>query len=269
MFYKGTTLYLGFDVRDQAVQYVTNFDRWDGFIITPDDRVARNPDHALQGRRLSFQVGPTGQALPSDYLLTMVQAGTAQVAMQLKPGTTVDTLGTDVDTGYTAEMSVDLTALGYPPDLGDRALFIGVTLLDGDSFENPADSYGTRTWWFRQYEGECCPSWAYLDPNFVTGVEGTPQADEIRVLHNFPNPAPRTTLQYLLRQSGAVTLDVFDIQGRRIESRPLGLRPPGVGQVDFSGSGRPNGIYLYQIRVTDPASGSVYSTQNGRMVIVN
>lgn len=269
MFYKGTKLYLGFDVRDQFVQNHPNFDRWDGFIVTVSDRVVRNPDNALQGRRLSFQVGPTGQAVPQDYLLTMVQAGSAEVAMQLKPGTTVDTTDADIDTGWTAEMSLELTALGYPADLGDRALFIGVNLLDGDSFENVEDSYGTRTWWFRQYEGECCPAWAYLDPNFTNGVDLTTPGDDALVLRSYPNPGARTTIEYALAQSASVTLEIFDVQGRRIERRALGLQPAGPGQVEVDSAKRPAGIYLYRLEVSDPVSGAVQSSRYGRMVVLN
>ena len=47
------------------------------------------------------------------------------------------------DTGYTAEMSVDLTGLGYPSGLGDGTLWAGVEHLDGDSFgSNWNLSYG-------------------------------------------------------------------------------------------------------------------------------
>jgi len=270
MFYKGTTLYLGMDVRDQVVQYHPNFDRWDGFIITINDRVERNPDNALLGRRLAFQIGPAGQAIASDFLLTMVQAGDAQVATALRPGTTVDTLGLEPDVGYTAEVALDLTALGYDASLGDRALFIGVNLLDGDSFLPVSDSYGTRTWWYRQYEGECCPAWAYLNPNFTSGAEDEPVAGETELLlRNYPNPGSRTTIAYSLAEPGAALLEVYDVQGRLVERRPLGLQPAGDGRIEFDGSDRPAGIYLYRLQVTDPASGAVRSTRGGRMIIVN
>jgi len=81
--------------------------------------VARNPeDHQLLGRRLSFQVAQDGTAQPQDYLLSLVTNGWAQVALQLKGGTTVDTLGASPDSGYTAELCVDLKGLGYPAGLG-------------------------------------------------------------------------------------------------------------------------------------------------------
>ncbi len=200
----------------------------------------------------------------------MVQAGDAQVATALRPGTTVDTLGLEPDVGYTAEVALDLTALGYDASLGDRALFIGVNLLDGDSFLPVSDSYGTRTWWYRQYEGECCPAWAYLNPNFTSGAEDGPVAGETELLlRNYPNPGSRTTIAYSLAEPGAALLEVYDVQGRLVERRPLGLQPAGDGRIEFDGSDRPAGIYLYRLQVTDPASGAVRSTRGGRMIIVN
>ncbi len=270
MFYRGDKLYLGFDVRDQVVQFHPSFDRWDGFLVSINDRVQRNPDQALLGRRLSFQVGPTGAAVPQDYLLTMVNAGTAEIAITLKPGTVVDTLGIEPDAGYYAELAIDLTALGYPTGLGDGVLFIGVNHLDGDSFIPTSDSYGTRTWWYREYEGNCCPAWAYLDPTFVTSVEPEVVSELAPVtLRNFPNPGARTTIEYALSEGGAVSLEVFDVQGRRVERRSLGVRPAGDGQVEFDGAGRPAGLYLYRIEVTDPQTGALRATRQGRMVILN
>lgn len=269
MFFKGTKLYLGFDVRDQIVQYHPNINRWDGFIVTINDRAARNPDNTLLGHRLAWQIGPNGQALPSDYLLTMVQAGTAQVAATLKPGTDVDTTDANVDAGYYGEMSIDLTALGYPPDLGDGAVFIGVNLLDGDSFVPVSKNYGTRTWWYREYEGECCPAWAYLDPTFVSAVEpGFSAGDDTRVLRSHPNPGTKTTVEYTLAQGGAVSFEVYDVQGRLVERRSLGVRPAGSGQVEFDGAGRPAGMYLYQVQVADPTTGALRPVGSGRMIII-
>ncbi|MFN8549710.1 MAG: hypothetical protein U0527_17500, partial [Candidatus Eisenbacteria bacterium] len=156
MFFKGNKLYMGFDFKDQVVQYHANFDRYDGALVLINEKTLRGADNQIQGRRLGFQVGPTGAAIDHDYLSTLIGSGGASVAIHLKSGTTVDTLGLSPDTGYTAELMVDLTQLGYPNGLGDGTIWLGVCLQDGDSFIPFTDSYGTRTWWFRQYEGECC-----------------------------------------------------------------------------------------------------------------
>src|SRR5262249_30304899 len=102
LFYRDNNLYMGFDVRDHYVQFSPNFDRGHGCLVTLKDRSARGPDNELRGRRLSFQVGPTGAAVAQDYLSTLIGSGGAQVAMHMNAGTTVDTLGVP-DNGYTAE----------------------------------------------------------------------------------------------------------------------------------------------------------------------
>jgi hypothetical protein len=276
VFFRGDFLYLGFDVRDEVVQYHPSFDRCDGFLVSINDRAERDPlDHILKGRRLSFRVGPNGAAEPQDYLTGLVQAGTAQLAIALKPGTTVDTLGLNVDAGYWAELRIDLKALGYPAGLGDGALFLGIDLLDGDSFDVPSDSYGTRTWWYREYENNCCAVWAYMDPEApVSDVAiGGPGADDgFVLLGSHPNPAMgparRASIEYALPVESAVTLEVFDVQGRLVHEQALGVQEAGRRSVEFDATGRNAGLYLYRLRATDPATGALRSELSGRMVVL-
>jgi hypothetical protein len=47
-----------------------------------------------------------------------------QVAIALKGGTTIDTLGATADSGYTAEMRINLRELGYAAGRGDGVLFM-------------------------------------------------------------------------------------------------------------------------------------------------
>lgn len=268
-FHRDNNLYLAFDVRDQVVQYHSDPLRWDGFYVLLNDVLLRHEDHNLLGRRLSFQVAQNGTASPQDYLLTLVGLGKAAVALTLKPGTTVDTLGTNFDTGYYAEMRVDLTALSYPPGLGDRTLFIGINHLDGDSFEVPSDSYATHTWWFREREHQCCPAWAYMDPNAMVGVgeDSPPPPRGLLIVSADPNPfRSRTAIQYALGVPGQVSLEVYDIQGRLVERRALGVRDVGTHSVTLSGEGRAAGVYHYRLLATDLETGAVVSSAFGRVV---
>jgi hypothetical protein len=269
MFYKGTNLYLGFDVRDQVVQYHPAVDRWDGFIVTVTDKVARATDNELLTYRHSFQVAQNGTASPQDDLAAFVTAGTAQVAIALKPGTVVDTLGTVPDQGYTAEMRLDLTAMGYPPGLGDHILWIGVNLLDGDSFLPTTDSYGTRTWWFRQYQGECCPGRALLGPLTAVAAEPIVERPDAFYVRAFPNPSSSPTIQYSLPHAGVVTIDLYDVTGRLVERRGLGMQNPGVWETSIDGLGKAAGVYFYRLKLEDPESGTVRSSVQGKMVLVN
>jgi hypothetical protein len=272
-FWKGTSLYLGFDVRDQVVQYYTIDDRWDGFYITLVERVVRDPeDRNLKPRKLGFYVNPAaaGNATKAYQLPALIAAGKAECALQLKPGTTVDTTGADTDQGYTAELRVDLTGLGYDVSLGDRWLFLGVTLFDGDSFEPITDSYGTRAWWFVERDGENGPAWAYLDPQAVTGI-GDPDApgtNRFALLGTAPNPtAGRTSIRWTMAARGRVTLDVFDVSGRLVATRAVGLQDAGIRSYLFDGRGLSSGLYMYRLRVDDPLTARTQATLSGKLLL--
>jgi hypothetical protein len=269
MFHRGNDLYLGFDVRDAYVQFHPAIDRWDGFIITINDRAVRGPDNELRGRRLSLQVGPTGAALPQDYLSTLVGMGGANAALHMNTGTTVDTLGVP-DNGYTGEVRLDLTKLGYPAGLGDRALFIGINHLDGDSFDPFTDSYSNRVWWFREFEGQCCPAWVHLaeNPPTDTGPIDEAAIDASTLLGAFPVPGLRPSIRYSLAQRSRVVLNVYDVAGRVVERRALGVQAAGVRAADFDGRGRRAGVYLYRLDLEDPATGVVRKSLGGRMVVL-
>ena len=269
-FTRDDTLFVAFDANDQYVQYHPNFDRWDGLLMTVNDRAVRASDNQLLGRRLSFLVGPTGEAIAEDDLLSMVLAGTARVALHLNAGTTVDTLGVQLDNGYSAEMAIDLTALGYPSGLGDRAFMFGVTMLDGDSVNNPvSDSYGTRTWWYREYEGVCCAAWAHLGtaasavPDFETGHS------RYAFLRPSLNPSPQPLISYSMPDQNLVTLEIYDVRGRLVERRPLGLTMAGDSMVQPFRQNRPAaGVYLFRLRIENPATGEVRDTLTGKMTLL-
>ena len=196
----------------------------------------------------------------------------ARVALALKGNTTVDTIGFSPDSGYTIEMAIDLTKLGYPSGLGDRSLFLGINLMDGDSFgSSSSDSYATRQWWFWQQQRDCCPAWAYLDPNlYVTADAPGPQSQErFQLLGNYPNPfRSLTAIRYTLAAASDVTLEVFDAQGRLVVKRALGTQTPGAHQATFSNPSLRTGIYLYRMRAADPLSGAERAALSGKMLLM-
>lgn len=273
-FFKDDTLYFGFDVNDAVVQHYPLEERWDGFRVSIQDRGVRQvADRNLQSRPLTFIVSPTGTAQAMEYLPFLKDtAGGARVALQLKPGTTVDTTGTDIDAGYTAELAVDLTKLGYPHGLGDGTIWFGVTLYDGDSFTPFTDSYGTRAWYAREREHRCCPANAYADPTqFVNvGVDGVPTLPaKAMLLGAAPNPVRQVTqLRYALPRASRVRLEVYDVQGRMVASRPLGVQPAGSQSTTFARGSLGPGLYLYRFRISDPMTGTDQGALDGKLMIL-
>jgi hypothetical protein len=271
-FFKDDMLYVGFDVRDQAVQYHPISDRWDGFTFTINDRTKLYSDKNLVSYRTTFIVGPSGELVPKDSLINLLDRGAAQAALALKPGTTVDTVGLEPDVGYTAELAIDLTKIGYPAGRGDGTIFLGVDLLDGDSFTPSTDSYATRTWFFRETEYTNGPAWGYMDPTYmVVGVqgEGGVAPGPLALLGNYPNPfRDNTAIRFMLPEARDITLDVFDLQGRLVASRALGVRTAGAQRALFNRAGLGSGLYLYRVRLADPTSRAAKGELSGKMMLL-
>lgn len=273
-FFQGNWLYLGFDVRDQAVQYYPLEDRWDGLEVTLDEKTARSTtDHYYLPRRLAFIVGPDGKAQKQYYLPYLADTlGGAQVAISLNPGTVIDTAATAPDNGYQAELAVDLTKLGFPSGLGDGTLLMGIMLHDGDSFIPYTDSYSTRTWWFRQYDGENGPAWCYLDPTLtladVNGGGGSPL--HYALLGSRPNPFSNSTVvRYSLPEASDVAIEVFDLSGRRLRVQHLGTQGAGEQSTVLKRERLKPGVYVYRLRFTHPGSGAQRALLSGKMMLID
>lgn len=66
---------------------------------------------------------------------------------------------------------------------------------------------------------------------------------------NYPNPFnPITTITYTLDRSTHISLEVFDITGRRVAVLDHGLKTDGQHQVRFDGSQLSSGFYLYRLQ---------------------
>ena len=270
VYHRDNMLYMGFEARDQFVQYHPDLNRWDGFIVTIDDRNERGSDNQLLTHRLSFQVAEDGSASPQDDLLNFVNAGTAEAAVWLMTGTTVDTLGQQFDNGYTAEFAVDLTAVGYPADLGDEAFFFGVVHMDGDTFETATDSYGTRVWWYREFPGTCCPTWAHLESDVSPVFDPfNPYANAYAQLLGVSGPSSRPHVRFAMPDRNQVTLEIYDIRGLLVERRRLGALNEGENEVNLFSTRRPSaGVYLYRLQVNDPATGAQRDALTGKTVLL-
>jgi hypothetical protein len=271
-FFKGSKLYLGFNFNDQVVQAHDLVDRWDGAIISINDRVLKGIDQTLISHRLTFHVGPGGALATADGLQAAIDTGAVVCSLKLKEGTTVDTLGLDVDKGYTAEFAIDLTKFGYAADLGDHALYFGIDVMDGDSYIPITDSYGTRTWFFREYENQDGPCVAFMDPAKVitTDVGTTLAPRKLELLGNYPNPfRGSSSVHFRLPQRSNVVIEVIDLQGRVMATRAYGVQPAGEGHLPLPSFARTPGLYMYRVHVTDALSGAVVGRLSGKMLLLD
>lgn len=79
-------------------------------------------------------------------------------------------------------------------------------------------------------------------------IEVTLSAEAYRLAQSYPNPFnPQTRIQYALPVANHVTLEVFDLLGRRIQTLVNEVQDAGSYAVSFDGSDLSNGTYVYRL----------------------
>ncbi len=97
-------------------------------------------------------------------------------------------------------------------------------------------------------------------PGAVDENETVP--DKVSLSQNYPNPFnPATTIQYILPKTSTVTLEIFDLLGRKVESLVEENQPAGNYQVNWDAKNILSGIYFYQLRTE-------YSSEVKKMVLL-
>ena len=85
--------------------------------------------------------------------------------------------------------------------------------------------------------------------------EGLP--DHYALHPNYPNPFnPRTTLRFDLPDAGPVSLVIYDVLGRAVETLVAGTMPPGRYSFVWEAADKPSGVYLARLQ-----AGSFRQTQ--------
>jgi len=270
MFFKNDYLYLAADVDDGRVQGTEESDKVDGIRYMIGDRVEKDEESKMVVQQMRINFDGTGQPAVYEFLQTLVDTGMAEYAVGLKGATTVNN-NTDIDDGYQIELKIDLTGLGYPSGLGDKLIFMGADLFDGDSFDDPLNNYGSRTWWFREHGAGPALAWIYMDPNKPVGVEDEIIGiipNSVEVYGNYPNPFnPSTTIKYSIPESGVVNVSVFNALGEVVESINL-FNNAGLNEYNFNAANLSTGVYLYKISLESLSSGNNLQSKTGKMILL-
>lgn len=91
--------------------------------------------------------------------------------------------------------------------------------------------------------------------------------NDFKLYANFPNPFnPSTTISYSLPKTGKVSVEVFDIMGRKVKTLFKGVQESGLNYLEWNSTNDFNtnvssGIYFYNIK-------SSFGTLTGKMILM-
>jgi hypothetical protein len=92
---------------------------------------------------------------------------------------------------------------------------------------------------------------SFLNPDSVVSVHSisTEIPDEYELGQNYPNPFnPATKINFALPKQGLVTLKIYDITSREVQTLVNEVKRAGFYSVDFNGSTLASGVYFYRIQ---------------------
>ncbi|MEE8640955.1 MAG: T9SS type A sorting domain-containing protein [bacterium] len=83
-------------------------------------------------------------------------------------------------------------------------------------------------------------------------TEGKTKPLSFRLAQSFPNPARETTtIAFALAEAGDVTLEVFDLSGRKVATIAEGHRSAGENEATLDTGTLAAGVYIYRLRAGD------------------
>jgi hypothetical protein len=88
----------------------------------------------------------------------------------------------------------------------------------------------------------------------ATGGQNS-QPTDLALGQNYPNPFnASTTFNYTLHRGSKITLDIYDIQGRKIHTLKQGYMVAGSHQVVWNANDTPSGVYFYRLTAGENTS---------------
>ncbi len=87
-----------------------------------------------------------------------------------------------------------------------------------------------------------------INDSGATYVEKEEIPEDYFLSQNYPNPFnPTTKINYSIKESGHVTLKVYDILGREVAVLVNENKPAGSYTVEFNAANLPSGVYIYKL----------------------
>jgi hypothetical protein len=196
---------------------------------------------------VSWYENAPGSILPVE--LTTFTASSSGDTVELTWGTASET----GNAGFEVERSLDgtsFTTIGFEPGFG--------TTTEARTYRFTDDSPPFATSLFYRLRQVDVDGTFEFSP--VAEVRVTPQA--VALLPSAPNPFRQSTrLRYELPETAAVTVQVFDLLGRKVATLADGNQPAGRHELTLDAAGLASGTYFIRLR-----AGETMATEMVRLV---
>jgi subtilisin-like proprotein convertase family protein len=139
---------------------------------------------------------------------------------------------------------------------GGRQLSFGPVIRPAQSLTGGFSGTNTEGWWILHITDDAggdtgrLYGWGFqINNQTVVGVDDAPSMPEVfRLAQNYPNPFnPATVIEYDIPHTVPVTLEIFDILGRLVETPVNAVQAAGTYRVSFAGRGAASGTYFYRL----------------------
>lgn len=179
------------------------------------------------------------------------------IASPLPPEVISPNIVLDVERNPVLKWRSSKTATSYRVQISTNSVFASVdhdtTVTDTLCQMKPLAA-NTRYYWRVCASNDKGTSDYSSTASFITGdrIVSVNQSNEIpekfSLSQNYPNPFnPSTIIRYTIPVSGMVSLKVFDLLGREVNTLLNGYQNAGSYTVNFSGDGLSSGIYIYRL----------------------
>ncbi len=139
----------------------------------------------------------------------------------------------------------------FVPDLGSRIALLPAASTSFADAARPGWDYHYKIAGVRLVDGlwrDSAPASPATSTDVGNRVTPLPPL-RTALLQNGPNPFnPATTIRFSLAHDGRVSLSVFDLRGRRVETLLEGDQAAGEHTIAFRPGGLASGVYVYQLR---------------------
>jgi len=241
--YYGTDLYISLDSDDKQVCRFG--DSWEGDGLFMKIKDASGSDVEF---KLYYNLAGTDPDIHYEGPAHSEGAG-------VKGANTVVNDSTNIDDGYTAELRISLSGLGYTslPD----TLQLMINIFDPDNYSDGVSAWGAngnyaKQWWGSEWGPEMRN---IILNNTVLSVEDNSEIspEQFYLSQNFPNPFnPNTVFEYFLPSKTDVKVEIFNSLGAKVVTLVNGIQPAGKYLTkwngnDASGNQVASGVYFYRV----------------------